>query len=186
MDKELLTRQFGKEQIRKRKGKGNMVYFYVTVETVIERLNEALDTWDFKVGEPQIIGEEKKEVIIQGTLMTPIGTRSTYGGDEIINSITDAVKSAASDSLKRCSFLLGVPCIFKTTLSQNNIIHEHIVNSEQDDEQKEVVTQQEKFNLQCEMCDSPVSVSIRNFSQRTFHKVLCLSCQNRQRQAASR
>lgn len=162
-----------------------MVYFYVTVETVIERLNEALDTWDFKVGEPQIIGEEKKEVIIQGTLMTPIGTRSTYGGDEIINSITDAVKSAASDSLKRCSFLLGVPCIFKTTLSQNNTIHEHIANSEQDDESKEVVTP-ENDTHRCNMCNKSVSSSVKNYSQKVFSKVLCLNCQNIYKQAASR
>jgi hypothetical protein len=114
MDRELLEQPFDAKYIKQRKGRNNMMLDYLETHVVIQRLNESLDgQWSFEVVSHEQIGDE---VVVLGKLTTDGICKMQFGSSNItrakgtneIISIGDDLKSAASDSLKKCSTLLGV------------------------------------------------------------------------------
>jgi hypothetical protein len=87
---------------------------YVESITVVQRLNEVLEgCWLFQILDYQI---QPDEVIVQGQLTIGNASKQQFGGSSItrhrdggdIISISDDLKAAASDCLKKCSSLFGV------------------------------------------------------------------------------
>jgi hypothetical protein len=113
IDRILLEKQFTKSQIKQRKGNFGTMIDYVPTQLVIQRLNDAFDSlWNFKVIEHQIL---ENEVIILGELYAAGVSKQQFGSNKISKSkqgetisIGDDLKSATSDSLKKCASLLGV------------------------------------------------------------------------------
>lgn len=104
--------------IKSRPGPGGMSINYVEVGYVINMLNQIFGyNWDFKVMDQQI---GKGQVWVRGELTVRLKgtdiTKGQYGGADIKQnrstgepiSIADDLKSAASDSLKKCASMLGI------------------------------------------------------------------------------
>lgn len=121
---DLLARRFRPELIQQRKIGGRQVS-YVPVSAVVERLNRACNTWDFRIvsrdrdtmmlsrWSEQTRKSEPREVsvsVVVGELTIPeIGTRQAIGVQALDDgSGEDLLKGAASDSLKKCASLFGV------------------------------------------------------------------------------
>jgi hypothetical protein len=113
MNKQSLTLPFEPSQIRQRPGQHGKTLSYVDVAAVIARLNEAFDhDWSFEIASHEI---HDGEVIVLGKLCAGGVTKMAFGGSAVtidrqgqIVSIADDLKSAASDSTKKCASLLGV------------------------------------------------------------------------------
>jgi hypothetical protein len=112
--REILERPFPADQIRKRRGSYGRELEYVQVHNHIARLNLAFaGDWSFDIVEHQVLEDE---VVVIGRLTVGDTTKTAFGGSSITKSkdsgervsITDDLKSAASDSLKKCSSLLGL------------------------------------------------------------------------------
>lgn len=105
---QLLAAPFSESQLKKRQGPGGMVFTYVDSRAVAERLTEVLGigNWSFVVDVADL-----SRSVVKGTLTVSIGdktvTHSDYGYP---NSDRDpeALKSAASDALRRAAVQLGV------------------------------------------------------------------------------
>lgn len=121
---ELLRRPFRPEVIQTRKIGGRQVA-YIPVDAVIERLNKATNTWDFRIVErsrevmslnrwnQETRQSEPKEVVVSvviGELTIPeLGIRQAIGVQALDDgSGEDLLKGAASDSLKKCATLFGL------------------------------------------------------------------------------
>ncbi len=111
---EVLTRPFSPEQIRQREGRGGKMLDYLETHVIITRLNEAFDGgWSFDIMESRILDNE---CLVHGRLTAGTISKSQFGGSEIVRrrddssplSISDDLKSAASDALKKCATLFGV------------------------------------------------------------------------------
>ncbi len=122
---DLLGRRFRPEVIQERKIGGRQVA-YVPVAAVIDRLNRACNTWNFRIvsrdRETMILNRwnqetrkaEPREVavsIVIGELTIPgIGTRQALGVQALDDgSGEDLLKGAGSDALKKCASLFNVP-----------------------------------------------------------------------------
>ena len=117
MDKnirEILEAPFPDEEIRTRKGTFGKELAYAEVHNYIARLNIAFaGDWSFDILEHQVLEDE---VVVLGRLSAGGITKTAFGGSSITRakesgekvSITDDLKGAASDSLKKCSSLLGL------------------------------------------------------------------------------
>lgn len=114
MKRDVLERPFPEALIRSRKGPFGQTLSYVEGAEFIRRLNEAFEgRWSFAIVQHDIRDEE---VIVLGMLTTADGTgKSAFGSSSItvsrdgeIVSIGDDLKAAATDSLKKCSTLLGL------------------------------------------------------------------------------
>ena len=112
MKKEVLLRAFPREQIRQRPGQHGQTLHYVDIGSVIARLNEGCEHWDFTIEKYEVLDGE---VLVLGRLVADGVTKSAFGGstitidrDGVVVSIADDLKAAASDSLKKCASLLGV------------------------------------------------------------------------------
>jgi len=124
MDKEILEvlqRPFEKGQIKQRKGRSNAKFSYVEAHTVIERLNEAFSgNWSFEVVSHEKAGSE---FIVLGRLTVwqdgSEVSKMQFGGKEIevysrgdrageVISLSDNIKAATSDCLKKCATLFGI------------------------------------------------------------------------------
>ena len=113
MNRELLEKQFDKEQIKQRKGTYGNMLDYVDTRTVIQRLNDAFEgNWSFEIvsheqhaGEVSVLGK----LTADGISKTQFGSNkiSTSKQGEVI-SIGDDLKAATSDSIKKCATLFGV------------------------------------------------------------------------------
>ncbi|MDQ3525426.1 MAG: RAD52 family DNA repair protein [Chloroflexota bacterium] len=121
---DLLSRRFRPEVIQERKIGGRQVA-YVPVAAVIERLNRACNTWNFRIvsrdRETMVLNRWNQETrkaeprdvpvsVVIGELTIPeIGTRQAIGVQALDDgSGEDLIKGAASDSLKKCASLFGV------------------------------------------------------------------------------
>ena len=121
---DLLGRRFRPEVVQQRKIGGRDVS-YVPVSAVIERLNRACNTWNFRIvsrdRETMVLNRwnqdtrkaEPREVsvsVVIGELEIPeLGTRQAIGVQALDDgSGEDLLKGAASDSLKKCASLFGV------------------------------------------------------------------------------
>lgn len=112
MNREILCKPFGQEQIRQRKGRSGKPLSYVETHTIISRLNEGCDQWSFEVLEHSVHDDE---VIVLGKLTADGVVKTAFGGASItidsqgrVVSVADDLKAAASDALKKAASLLGV------------------------------------------------------------------------------
>lgn len=113
LNRELLEKEFDKEQIKTRRGNYGKEIDYVETAAVIKRLNDAIDgDWSFEVMEHII---QENDVAVLGKLSTNGVIKMQWGSRKIgKNRITkeiiclgDDLKAAASDSLKKAASLLG-------------------------------------------------------------------------------
>ena len=108
MNRQILDKPFPANLIRTRKGRGNVTLSYVEGADVIRVLNDAFDAkWDFIILD-KTVGDE--EVIVLGQLEAEGITKQGFGGKERREKsvLSDDLKSAATDSLKKCASMFGV------------------------------------------------------------------------------
>jgi hypothetical protein len=113
MNRELLEKPFGKEQIKQRKGNFGDMIDYVETHAVIQRLNDAFEgQWSFEIMTQETTNTE---VIVSGKLTADGVSKTQFGSNKIslskageIISVGDDWKAAASDCLKKCASLYGV------------------------------------------------------------------------------
>jgi hypothetical protein len=113
MNREVLCRPFGREDVKTRTGQHGRTLSYVDVSKVLQRLHEACDVMTFEVVRHEIL---ETEVIVVGRLSADgvvnvdFGTAQiTLDGDGRPVSVGDDLKAASSDCIKRCARLLGCP-----------------------------------------------------------------------------
>ena len=114
MNRQLLEQPFSQEEIKERDGSFGQTLAYVSGYTVIERLNQAFESlWSFEIVSHEI---HENEVIVIGKLSAEGIIKTQFGSSRItkaretgeIVSLADDLKSATTDSLKKCATLLGV------------------------------------------------------------------------------
>ena len=108
MNLDVLTRPFDASEIKQRDGRKGKRFDYVETHSVIARLNEAFEgTWSFRVLD-RIVTDE--EIAVLGELSAGGETKQQWGGHvrKQTDTLGDALKAAASDSLKKCATLFGV------------------------------------------------------------------------------
>ena len=102
------------DNIRQRKGNFGQTLDYIEATSVIQRLNDVLEgSWSFEIIDYKI-GDE--EVFVKGRMTVGSIFKEQFGGSQITRkkdskeavSISDDLKAAASDSLKKCATLFGV------------------------------------------------------------------------------
>jgi len=115
MNRELLEKPFTPEQIKQREGNFGTLD-YIEGHAIIQRLNDAFDArWSFEVLEHEI-QKDTDEVIVLGKLSAGEVVKTQFGSSRItraretgeIISLTDDLKAAATDALKKAATLLGV------------------------------------------------------------------------------
>ena len=113
MNRELLEKPFAPAQIRQRKGRNGLLD-YVEGHSVIQRLNEALEgAWSFEIVHHEV---REEEVLVIGRLTAEGITKMAFGGSQVTReresgaliSISDDLKAAATDCMKKCATFLGV------------------------------------------------------------------------------
>ena len=115
--------------IKSRIGAGGKSFDYVEVGYVIRVLNGVFGyDWDFEI-EKEDIGQ--KQIWVRGKLTVKTGDRiiikSQYGGSSIkvakfggeVIDISNDLKSAASDALKKCASMIGIA---------SDVYYPHITN----------------------------------------------------------
>ncbi len=116
MNRELLEKPFGPEQIKQREGNFGKVLDYIEGHAVIQRLNDAFDAdWSFAIIRHEIL-KETDEVIVVGELKAGEVVKTQFGSSRItraretgeVISLADDLKAAATDALKKAATLLGV------------------------------------------------------------------------------
>jgi len=114
MNRKLLEKPFPSEMIRQRKGSFGNTLDYIEGWAVIQRLNEVFDgDWSFDVVDHQIL---ENEVIVIAKLIASGITKVQFGGSSITKNkttgdivcISDDLKAAATDALKKAASLWGV------------------------------------------------------------------------------
>ena len=113
MDREMLEKPFGKEQIKQRKGTYGNMLDYVETHAVIQRLNDAFDgNWSFEIMSQE---QHAGEVVVSGKLTADGISKMQFGSNKIstskqgeVISIGDDLKAATSDCLKKCATLFGI------------------------------------------------------------------------------
>ena len=109
-----LLRPFPNDKIKERPGHNGKPLSYIEGHTVILRLVEVFGlAWSFRVLEKDI---GNLQVIVLGELRIGDTVKQAFGGSDITRardggqsvSVADDLKSAATDSLKKCATLLGV------------------------------------------------------------------------------
>lgn len=110
----VLERPFPKEHLRTRVAAFGRELTYVETHHYVRRLNEAFGgDWGFEVLEHRVL---EAEVVVLGRLTGAGIAKTAFGGSAITRSrdtgvalsLADDLKAAASDSLKKCSSLLGL------------------------------------------------------------------------------
>jgi hypothetical protein len=116
MNREILEKPFGPEQIKQREGNFGKMLDYIEGHTVIQRLNDAFDAdWSFTILHHDIL-KETDEVIVTGELKAGTIVKTQFGSSRItraresgdIISLADDLKAAATDAVKKAATLLGV------------------------------------------------------------------------------
>jgi len=116
MNRELLEKPFGPEQIKQREGNFGKMLDYIEGHAVIQRLNDAFDgEWSFTMTKYEIM-KETDEVVVIGQLNAGGIVKSQFGSSRItrakesgeIVSLADDLKAAATDALKKAATLLGI------------------------------------------------------------------------------
>ena len=116
MNREILEKPFGPEQIKQREGNFGKMLDYIEGHAVIQRLNDAFDAdWSFTIIQHEIL-KETDEVIVIGELKAGNVVKTQFGSSRItraresgdIISLADDLKAAATDAVKKAATLLGV------------------------------------------------------------------------------
>jgi len=112
--RQLLEAPFHKDQIKFRPGHFGQTLAYIEGHAIIRRLNEAFESqWSFEIVEHRIF---ETEVLVLAKLSCPLGSKMAFGGSGITHhketgevlGLTDDLKAAATDALKKAATLLGV------------------------------------------------------------------------------
>ena len=116
MNREILEKSFGPEQIKQREGNFGKMLDYIEGHSVIQRLNDAFDAdWSFTIIQHEIL-KETDEILVIGELKAGNVVKTQFGSSRItraresgdIISLADDLKAAATDSVKKAATLLGV------------------------------------------------------------------------------
>ena len=116
MNREILEKSFGPEQIKQREGNFGKMLDYIEGHAVIQRLNDAFDAdWSFTIIRHEIL-KETDEVIVIGELKAGSVVKTQFGSSRItraresgdIISLADDLKAAATDAVKKAATLFGV------------------------------------------------------------------------------
>jgi len=116
MNRELLEKPFDPDQIKQREGNFGKTLDYVEGHSIIQRLNDAFDAnWSFAILKHEIT-KETDEVIVLGELSANGIVKTQFGSSRITRaresgemiSLSDDLKAAATDALKKAATLLGV------------------------------------------------------------------------------
>jgi len=116
MNREILEKSFGPEQIKQREGNFGKMLDYIEGHAVIQRLNDAFDAdWSFTIIKHEIL-KETDEVIVIGELKAGSVVKTQFGSSRItraresgdIISLADDYKAAATDAVKKAATLFGV------------------------------------------------------------------------------
>jgi len=116
MNRQILEKHFGSEQIKQREGNFGKMLDYIEGHAVIQRLNDAFDAdWSFTIIRYDIF-KETDEVLVQGELKAGNVVKMQFGSSKItharkngdIISLGDDLKAAATDALKKAATLFGV------------------------------------------------------------------------------
>ncbi len=114
MNRETLEKPFAPEQIKRRQGTNGDVLDYIEGCAVIQRLNECFDAeWVFDIQEHRVYDDE---VVVLGKLTAQGVSKSQFGKSRItrskknnvVISLGNDLKAAATDCLKKCATLFGV------------------------------------------------------------------------------
>lgn len=111
----ILTKEFPKEQVRYRPGRGGKQISYVETYSIIERLNEAFQSrWSWEI---QFSNITDKHIYCKGRLTVTIDgeiiIKESFGSkDSTTGSTGDDLKAASSDALKKAASLLGIGLYF--------------------------------------------------------------------------
>lgn len=114
----ILDEKTPENKIKQRPGPGGMILNYVEIGYVVGKLDEAFNhLWEFEILDEKV-GET--QIWVKGRLTVHLAPdfsikKEAYGGSAIkkyredeVMDIGNDMKSAASDSLKKCASLLGV------------------------------------------------------------------------------
>ncbi|MBC2711138.1 MAG: hypothetical protein HGJ94_09130 [Desulfosarcina sp.] len=116
MNREILEKPFGPEQIKQREGNFGKMLDYIEGHAVVQRLNDAFDAnWSFTIIRHEILTETDEAIVI-GELKAGDVVKTQFGSSRItraresgdIISLADDLKAAATDALKKAATLLGV------------------------------------------------------------------------------
>jgi len=116
MNRELLEKSFGPEQIKQREGNFGKMLNYIEGSSVIQRLNDSFEAkWSFEIMEHKIL-DNTDEVVVLGKLAAGDIAKTQFGSSKITRaretgdmiSLADDFKAAGTDALKKCATLLGV------------------------------------------------------------------------------
>ena len=116
MNREVLEKPFSPEQIKQRKGNFGKMLDYIEGYAVIQRLNDAFDgSWSFTIIHHEIL-KDSDEVIVLGELKAGSVVKNQFGSSQItraketknIISLSDDLKAAATDCIKKAATLFGV------------------------------------------------------------------------------
>lgn len=114
MERSILEQPFPQDIIKSRPGTHGRAFTYVEGHEYIKRLNDAFDgDWSFEIEYHNILQDE---VVVMGKLTARGISKQAFGGVAIKRhketgqpiSLSDDLKAAATDSLKKASTLLGV------------------------------------------------------------------------------
>lgn len=116
MNRELLEKPFDPDQIKRREGNFGKTLDYVEGHSIIQRLNNAFEAdWSFSILKHEVLQETDEVVVLgelsaNGIVKTQFGssrrTRARENGEMV--SLSDDLKAAATDALKKAATLLGV------------------------------------------------------------------------------
>ncbi|MCD4811251.1 RAD52 family DNA repair protein [bacterium] len=115
MNRELLEKPFGPEQIKQREGNFGKKLDYIEGSSVIQRLNDSFEAkWSFEIVEHKILDTD--EVVVLGKLAAGDIVKTQFGSSKITKaretgnmiSLADDLKAAGTDALKKCATLFGV------------------------------------------------------------------------------
>jgi len=116
MNRDILEKPFGPEQIKQREGNFGKTLDYIEGHVVIQKLNDAFDAvWSFVILKHEIL-KETDEVIVLGELGAGTIKKTQFGSSRITRArntgemvgLADDMKAAATDSLKKCATMFGI------------------------------------------------------------------------------
>jgi len=116
MNRDILEKEFGPEQIKQREGNFGKMLEYIEGHNIIQRLNDAFDAdWSFTIIRHDIL-KETDEVLVLGELKSGDVVKTQFGSSRITRarntgdmvSLGDDLKASATDCLKKCATMLGI------------------------------------------------------------------------------
>lgn len=114
MNRQLLEQPFSKDEIKQREGSHGKTLDYIEGCSIIQRLNDAFEgLWSFEIVLHEIFQDE---VMVLGRLTAEGVVKTQFGSARVKRSretkepisVADDLKSASTDSLKKCATLFGV------------------------------------------------------------------------------